>query len=60
MLLQADRVAEGFSADIAREGPRATVRPPHVNFQSMRGRKHLLKKQKHNRLEVSLNSSDLV
>ena len=41
VLLQADGVAEGLAADVAAEGSRAAVGPPHVDLQPVGRREHL-------------------
>lgn len=45
VLLQADCVPEGFAADFTRKWPGATVRPADVDFQTVRGRKHLQERE---------------
>lgn len=42
MLLQADGVAKGLSADTAAKRSHPAVGPPNVDLQSMRGREHLV------------------
>ena len=42
VLTEADLGAESFVAKLAGEGSFATVRPPRVHFQAVRGRKHFI------------------
>ena len=42
MLIEADLVAESLVADVASERPLPVVRPPGVDFQSMRSGEHFL------------------